>query len=66
MNQVVVLTQQHDVAKNPATDLSVAITTGFFEWHMWQPHEPHLQNQLGELCGQPPQQQEVDALPKEE
>jgi len=66
MNQVMVLTEQHDVAKNPTTDLRIAITTGFFEWHVGQPDEPHLQNQLGELRGQPPQQQEVHALPKEE
>ena len=65
MNQVVVLAEQHDVAKNPATNLSIAIARCFIERHMRQPYEPHLQDQLCELGGQPPQQQEVQALSKE-
>ena len=33
---------------------------------MGKPHKPHLQNQLCELGGEPPQQQEVESLSEEE
>ena len=66
MNQVVVLAEQHDVAANPTANLGIAIASRFFERHVGKPYEPHLQDQLCELGGKPPQQQEVQALSKKE
>ena len=66
MNQVMVLAEQHDVTANPSPNTRIAVASCLIEWRVGEPHKPHLQNQLCELGGQPPQQQEVHALSKKE
>jgi hypothetical protein len=66
MNQVMVLAEQHDVTANPSPNTRIAVASCLIEWRVGEPHKPHLQNQLCELGGEPPQQQEVESLSKEE
>ena len=51
MNQVMILAEQHDVAKDPAADTCIAVASCLIEWCVGEPHKPHLQNQLTELSG---------------